>query len=174
MTQQFELPLLDDIEVKNPATPLYVVFWSHLNQKAFEIRQELSKPIKTGGINKNSMQNEVTTRAVVSIKLNIPYTKKTQASGISALIKQTMNIVNLKLFGTTKPIKELKLCRTNRDLLCYYGKCYHNNIELVIYIGSWEDIDEADFLKRERSKVTNRNWKIIAQQLPISISAKQK
>jgi len=171
--QSFELPLLEEVQVNNPSVPLYAVFWSHLNNLGFVIRQELSKPIKNGGIEKASVQYEVTRRGILSIKLSIPYNRKTQFSGVDAIVRQTMNIVNLKLFGSSYPLKELKLCRTNRDLLCYYGSCYHENIEFVIYIGSWEDVDESDFIRRERSKVANRNWKLIAQQLPQTIFIKE-
>ena len=166
----FELPLLENIQIRNPSVPLYAVFWSHLNQLGFSIRQELSKPIKDGGIGRTSIQYEVTRRGLLSIKLTIPYNKKNQFSGVGALIKQAMNIVNLKLYGSSYPLKEVKLCRTNRDFLCYYGSCYHQNVEFVIYIGSWEDVDEADVLSRERSKVINRNWKILAHQLPLTVS----
>jgi len=173
MTQQFELPLLEELQIKNPPVPLYAVFWSHLNQLGFSIRQELSKPIKNGGIDKATIQYEVTRRGILSIKLTIPYNKKTQFSGVDTLIKQTANIVNLKLFGSSYPLKELKLCRTNRDFLCYYGSCYHKNIELVIYIGSWQDADESDLIHRERSKVANRKWQLLAQQLSETILIKE-
>jgi len=155
--QTFELPLLEQLQIKNPAVPLYAIFWSHLNQLGFSIRQELSKPIKNGGVGKTSVQYEITRRGILSIKLSIPYNRKTQFSGVDAIIKQTANIVNLKLFGSSYPLKEVKLCRTNRDLLCFYGSVYHENIEVVMYIGSWEDADESDFIRRERSKVANRN-----------------
>jgi hypothetical protein len=171
--QFFELPRLEDIQIKNPSTPLYAIFWSHLNQLGFEIRQELSKPIKDGGIDRKTNQDEVTERGILSIKMNIPYNKDTQFSGVKALIIQTMNIVNLKLYRNPYPLKELKLCRTNRDLLCYYGTCYHENIETVIYIGSWDDVDASDFEKRKRSEVINRNWKILAQLLSETISIEE-
>ncbi len=171
--QTFELPRLEEIEIKNPSVPLYAVFWMHLNQLGFSIRQELAKPIKDAGIDKNSFQHEVTRRGILSIKLAIPYNKETQFSGVDAIIKQIMNIVNLKLFGSSYPLNELKLCRTNRDFLCYYGVCYHDNIELVIYIGSWEDVDESDLISKERSKVVNRNWQLLAQQLPQTIWVKE-
>ena len=171
--QFFELPRLEDIQINNPSVPLYAVFWSHLNQLGFSIRQELAKPIQNGGIEKTSVQYEVTRRGILSIKLFIPYNKKTQFSGVDALIKQTMNLINLKLFGSSYPLKELKLCRTNRDFLCYYGSCYRKNIEVVIYIGSWEDADESDLIPRKRSIVANRNWALLVQQLPQTIWIKE-
>ena len=171
--QAFELPLLEEIQVKNSSVPLFAVFWMHLNQLGFSIRQELAKPIKDGGIDRNSAQYEVTRRGILSIKFAIPYNKKTQFQGVDAIIRQIMNIINLKLFGSSYPLTELKLCRTNRDFLCYYGNCYHENIEVIIYIGSWEDADESDLIPRKRSEVANRNWKLLAQQLPQTIMVKE-
>jgi len=172
-TPIFELPRLEEIKVTNPSTPLFALFWEHLNRLGFSIRQEIAKPIKDGGIDRDTVQYEVTRRGMLSIKLNIPYNAKNQFSGVGALIKQVMNIVNLKLYGSAYPLKELRLCRTNRDFLCYYGTCYHENIELTIYIGSWRDVDESDHLARARSEVINRNWKMLAQQLPQTIEVKE-
>jgi len=173
MKTLFELPKLEDIKISNPSVPLFTLFWEHLNRLGFSIRQEIAKPIKDGGIDRDTFQNEVVRRGILSIKLIIPYNAKNQFSGVGALIKQVMNIVNLKLYGSSYPLKELRLCRTNRDFLCYYGICYHENVELVIYIGSWEDADESDLLSLERSKVINRNWQMLAQQLPQTIEAKE-
>jgi len=148
MTQLFELPKLADLKINNPQVPLYVIFWEHLNRLGFSIRQEIAKPIKDGGVNRDTFQNEICRRGILSIKLIIPYNGKNQFSGAGALIKQVMNIVNLKLYKSSYPLNTLRLCRTNRDFLCYYGTCYNDNIELVIYIGSWEDADESTHIPR--------------------------
>ena len=166
-----EVPLLDEIKVRNQPLPLYYVHWRSLIQNAYEVRRVVSRPINDGGLDFLMTQRENTERGVETIT-GIALTKSLleKHNGAEAWFKRLSGLINSQTKGA-KPIEHLRLARTTQGFLCYYAPFYSDQMEIVIYIGSGTDIDEADVIKRERTRVDEetRDWKKLAQQLPSEI-----
>jgi hypothetical protein len=166
---EVEIPLIDAIKVRNPPIPLYDSMWELLAHKAMRIRQDVARPIKDGGLEFTLRQIENTRRGVESVIGEAEYQPN---SGLDAWIQGLMSLINLELRGSQQ-LEQLRLTRNKFDFLIYYGSCYNNRMELVFYIGSREDIDKAIVEHRKRSTVYERNWQLLAQQLPMDIWVKE-
>jgi len=171
-----EVPLLSEIQISNAPLPLWHSHWGGLVKIAFDIRQHIARPIKKGGLDLTLSQNENTKRGVETIQGLVSYKKFIQpqrTAGIEAYISRLCTLINLKTLGS-KPIEKLRLARTQQKHLLYYGAFYNNQMEIVIYIGSGEDINGATVVHLKRSYVdeTTRDWNLLAEQIPQTVWVK--
>ena len=165
------VPYLEEIKVHNQSLPLHYVHWRSLIINAYEIRRVISRPIDQGGLDFLMNQRENTERGVETIFANAT-TKSLleKQNGAEYWLKRLSGMINSQTKGA-KPMERLRLARTRQEFLCYYSPFYSDQMEIVLYIGSGEEIDEADVIKRDRSKVDEetRDWIKLASQLPIEI-----
>jgi len=166
---EIQIPLIETIKVRNPSIPLYDSIWELLAHKAIRIRQDTARPINNGGLEFILVQRENTQRGIESLIGHVEYKPN---SGLDAWIQRLMSLINLELRGSQQ-LEQLRLARNKLGFLVYYGSCYSNRMELILYIGSREDIDKAIVEHRKRSTVYERNWQLLAQQLPMDIWVKE-
>lgn len=167
-----QVPLLEEVQIHNPPMPLWYAHWTELANIALQIRQHIARPLRKGGLDFSLTQYENTQRGIVTLRGQVSYKQfiREQSAGVAAWLQRLCTLINLKTFGS-KPIEKIRLVRTRQGFLAYYGGFYSNQIEIVIYIGSGEDIDGATVIHLERSKVDEetRDWKLLAQQLPATV-----
>jgi len=168
MTETSTIPLLDNVQVNNNPMPLHWVHWRLFHTVAFDIRQHVSKPLNLGGLDFTLTQYENTQRGIETIRGIASYKELLKdGAGAEAWLKRLCTLINLKIQGSS-PIEKLNLVRTTQDYLAYYGVFFSNNMEIILYLGSGEDINGATVIHFGRSKVDEktRDWTRIAQQLP--------
>jgi hypothetical protein len=170
------IPLLKDVKVRTAPMPLYFAHWRGLVDNAFRIRQTIAEPKEHGGLDLTLSQHESVKRGVMTICGHVPakdfLTEK--LAGAEEWLQKLCSKVNLGIQGS-KPIEKLQLVRLTRTrFLAYYASFYANYMEVLIYIDSGEDIDGASVTHRERSRVdeSTRDWKLLADQLPVTIWVK--
>jgi len=168
------IPLLSEVLVKTAPMPLWYSHWSGLHKVAFDIRQELADERGLGLI---FHQYESTRRGVERVwgRISAKYLLDPKKVGASEYLSAICAGVNLKIRGS-KPIESLILCRCPKTrFLVYYAPFYGNYMELLIYIDSGEDVDGASVTHLPRSRVdeSTRDWKRLAEQLPLEIWIKE-
>jgi len=172
-----QIPLLRDVRVSTAPMPLYYAHWRGLVDNAFRIRQTIAEPLEHGGLDLTLAQRESVRRGVMTIWGRIPaknlLTEK--LTGAEEWLQQFSAKINLSIRGS-KPIEKLQLVRTDKPrFLAYYASFYANYMEVVIYIDSGEDIDGASVTHLPRSRVdeSTRDWKLLAEQLPLTVWVKE-
>jgi len=176
---KFHIPTLEEVQVRNHAMPLYHAHWRGLVDTAFAIRQEVASPIKDDGLDFLLMQYENTQRGVETLRGQV-FSKeflKEKKAGVEAWLSRLCYLINRNIKGY-KPLEKLQLVlltRHNTNFFAYYGTFYSDQIEIIIYIGSREDIDGALVFHRQRSSVDlkTRDWSVLAEYLPQTVWAKE-
>jgi len=171
------IPLLKDVRVRTAPLPLYYAHWRGLVDNAFRIRQTIAEPREHGGLDLVLIQREAVRRGVMSIWGKVPAKKLCleKLAGAEEWLQKLASKINLSIQGS-KPVEKLQLVRTDKPrFLAYYASFYANYMEVVIYIDSGEDIDGASVNRRERSTVdeSTRDWKLLAEQLPMTVWVKE-
>jgi hypothetical protein len=166
------VPLLKEVRVATARMPLYYAHWRGLVDNALEIRQTISQP-RDRGFGLTFSQHESVRRGVCTIwgRISAKWFLADKLSGTQEWLQKFCTAINLCIQGS-KPIEKLQLVRTDKPhFLAYYASFYANYMEIIIYIDSGEDIDGADVDHLPRSKVdeTTRNWKLLAEQLPLEV-----
>lgn len=178
MTQQkFHIPLLSEVRVKTAHMPLHLVFWKSIFPIGFGIRQALATPLTEDGLGLTTLQRESIRRGVLTIwgKLGASYLLDPKRNGTEEWLRKVVSTINLAIKGS-KPINHLQLCRCSKTrFLAYYAPFYSNYLEFVLYIDDGSDIDEATVIHLPRSYVdeSTRDWKRLAEQLPLEIWIKE-
>jgi len=173
-TKTFHIPLLKELRVRTAPMPLYFAHWRGLVENALTIRQSIAKDLK---INLN--QRECTHRGVQCIWGKIPIKPRDlltpDRKGVEEWLREICTKLNQSIAGSI-PIEHLQLCRTDKPhFLAYYASFYANYMEIVLYIDSGAKIDGADVTHLPRSYVdeSTRDWKRLAEQLPLEIWIKE-
>lgn len=152
--------------------PIYFAHWRWLVETAFSIRQEVSLPIEKGGLGFLLNQYENQRLGVETLRGSVKAKDflKDKKVGVEAWLNKLCYVINQKIRGYS-PIEKLEFVMLKDGFLAYYGSFYSNRMEIIIYIGSRQDIDGAIVLQRERSKVdiTTRDWKALSEYLPQTI-----
>lgn len=166
------VPLLAEIKVHNQSLPLYYAHWRGLMDNAYEIRRIVSRPIYDGGLNFLMTQRENTERGVETIIGNA--TSKgllEEKNGAKVWLTRLGGLINSQTKGAKQPVERLRMARTTQEFLCYYAPFYSDQMEIVLYIDSRKDVDEADVIERPRTEllVDTRDWKRLASQLPFEV-----
>lgn len=171
------IPYLNEIQVVNPPLPLWHAHWRGLVETAFLIRQKVSEAPKKGGLNFILTQYENTQRGIETLRgqVNSKHFLKDKKSGVESWISWLCTIINEKIKGF-KQIEKLQLVLLPAtNFFGYYGSFYSDQMEIILYIGSREDVDEADVIRRERSEVdiTTRDWETLSEFLPQTVWIKE-
>jgi len=175
---KFQIPTLEEVQVRNHPMPLYHAHWRGLVETAYAIRQEVAAPLEDEGLDFLLTQYENTQRGVETLRGQVlsKYFLKEQKAGVEAWLSRLCYLINQKTKGY-KPLEKLQLVlltRQNTNFFAYYGKFYSDQMEIIIYIGSREDIDGALVFHRQRSNVDlkSRDWSVLAEYLPEVVWAK--
>jgi len=168
-----KIPLLRDIRVSTAPMPLWYSHWRGLTTNAFIIRQDIATPFENGGLDFSLCQHETVRRGVETIWGKVPTTTLllNEKAGAEEWLQAICNKINLGIKGS-KPIEHLQLARTTKPrFLAYYAPFYANYMELVLYIDDCAHIDGATVTHLPRSRVdeSTRDWKRLAEQLPIDV-----
>jgi len=172
-----QVPLFKDVRVSTAPMPLYYAHWRGLVDNAFRIRQTIAEPQEHGGLDLTLLQRESVRRGVMTIWGRVPAKKLLieKVAGAEEWLQQFCAKINLSIQGS-KPIEKLQLVRTDKPrFLAYYAPFYANYMEVVIYVDSGEDIDGASVTHLPRSRVdeSTRDWKRLAEQLPLTVWIKE-
>jgi len=172
-----QIPLLKDVRVRTAPMPLYYAHWRGLVDNAFKIRQAIAEPPEHGGLDLVLSQHESVKRGVMAICGRVPAKKLVieKLAGAEEWLQLFCAKINLCILGS-KPIEKLQLVRTDKPrFLAYYAPFYADYMEVVIYIDSGRNIDGANVFRRERSTVdeATRDWKLLAEQLPLTVWVKE-
>lgn len=173
--QTHHIPLLKEIQVKTAPMPLYYAMWGSVITPALGIRQALSDP--RFSIQLYTGQYESVRRGVLRIhgQVSDTFLLDPVRNGAEEWINQLVSVINLSIRGS-QPISHLQLCRTTKPkFLAYYAPFYANYMEFVLYIGSCRKRDGATVISLPRSSVdeSTRDWKRLAEQLPLDIWIKE-
>jgi hypothetical protein len=157
--------------------PLYYAHWEGPVGKAFEIRQAIARPLEHGGLDLTLAQHESVRRGVTTIWGAIPakWLLTGKLTGAEEWLQQISAKINLCILGSI-PIEKFQLVRTDKTrFLAYYASFFANYMEVVIYIDSGENIDGASVTHLPRSRVdeSTRDWKLLAEQLPLTVWIKE-
>lgn len=171
------IPLLGELRVSTAPLPLYYAHWRGLVDNAFRIRQTIAEPITHGGLDLILNQRESVRRGVMTIwgQISTKTLLLEKVAGAQEWLQLLSAKINLAIQGS-KPIEKLQLCRTGKPrFLAYYASFYANYMEVVIYMDSGEDIDGASVIHLPRSRVdeSTRDWKLLAEQLPLTVWVKE-
>lgn len=168
---------LDQVQVRNHPLPLWHAHWRGLVDTAFEIRQQVALPLRKGGLNLTLAQYENTQRGVETLRCQVVSKEflRNKKAGVEAWISRLCYIINQKIRGF-HPIEKLqRVVIRNTNYFAYYGTFLSNQMEIIIYVGSGEDIDGATVFHRKRSEVdeTTRDWTLLEEYLPQTVWIKQ-
>ena len=171
------IPYLDEIKVCNPPMPIYYASWRGLVETAFSIRQETGLPKEKGGLDFLLWQYENQERGVETLRGNVKAKDflKDKKAGVEEWINKLCYLINQRIRGF-EPIEKIDFVMLKNGFLAYYGSFYSERMELIIYIGSREDIDGASGKSYNRSfiDVTTRDASLLTELLPQTIWIKER
>lgn len=170
------IPFIDTVRVRNHPLPLWHAHWRGLVNTAFGIRQETAIPIGKGGLDFHLTQYENTRTGVETLRGQVMAKDflKDKKAGVEAWINRLCYVINQCIRGY-KPIEQVRIVMLKDGYLAYYGSFYSEQMEIIIYIGSRDDIDGATVFHRRRSEVDlkTRDLELLTEFLPETIWIKE-
>lgn len=173
-------PLFENIKTKNSQILLADPIWNGLDERGVLIRQMISKEIGlslwqregikrgiltiTGCVTKKKFLN-----SLKQLKVGKDEIVENELVGFVEKVVTLINFVN-KALGELS-ISSLRLCRGAHGSLTYYTSFNAERMELILRMGTCEDIDGASVTHLPRSSVDEetRKWEELLKQLPLEI-----
>lgn len=166
------IPYLSKIKIHNQPLPLWHAHWRGLVETAFLIRQETATPLERGGLSFLLTQHENTESGIETLRGQVLAKEflKDKKVGVEAWVNKLCYLINQLIKGY-RPIERLKLVMLENGFLAYYGSFYSDQMDIIIYLGSRDDIDGATTIHRKRSEVDiqTRDLNLITEFLPQEI-----